>query len=241
MVEPRAIWLGGAVCMAVGGLILMSGKNRENQGGLDAPSEPLSVYLQGLVVLARNSRTWSAVCANAALIGPLVLWQLRLGGSLPAVLLGFIVMKAAAVIGGRLISGRTVPRWMLSAAVLVNLVAMAIFATVDAKGAVVTAFGVHVVTHIAISVYCAAQFQRVVPDNRRAGATSVVSLLGSALTAFTAVAVGELADRGSAILAVVPSMTLYGLVVLFSVLGRSERHNRDQEPDATRATSAAGR
>ncbi|MFP3380335.1 hypothetical protein SB767_28870, partial [Bacillus sp. SIMBA_069] len=77
---------------------------------------------------------------------------------------------------------------------------------------VIASFGAHVVAHVAISVYCSAQFQQVVQDSRRAGASSLVSLLGSGLTALAAIAVGFLAAT-SAIAAMVPSIVLYGLVL----------------------------
>lgn len=218
-VSPRSIWLGGAVCMAVAGAALLLGHRGRGSGSSFAKGEvePLRHYLRGLGVLAAHPRAWMSVIANAALVGPLILWQLRLGGSVIAtVLLGFAVMKVAGVVGGRLIAGRRIPRGLLPLLIGVNAAAIAIFALADHSIIVVASFGAHVVAHVAISVYCSAQFHEVVPDSRRAGASSVVSLLGSGLTALAAIAVGMLAEQ-SALAAVVPSLLLYGLVLAIAI------------------------
>ncbi|MGO4534855.1 MFS transporter [Leifsonia sp. 2MCAF36] len=212
-VAPRTIWLGGALCMAAAGAVFLIGRPRSEQRH-DVATEPLRTYVRGLGALATHPRAWMSIFANAALVGPLILWQLRLGaGSLGAVILGFAVMKAAGVLGGRLIAGRRIPRATLFILAGVNAAAMCAFAASDTWAVIIAGFGVHVVSHVAISVYCSAQFQHVVPDNRRAGASSVVSLLGSGLTAMAAIAVGTLADRYSALAAITPSLLLYGLVV----------------------------
>ena len=216
-VSPRSIWLGGAVCMAVAGAALLLGRRGRGSGFAKGEVEPLRHYLGGLGILAAHPRAWMSVIANAALVGPLILWQLRLGGSVIApVLLGFAVMKVAGVVGGRLIAGRRIPRGLLPLLIGGNAAAIAIFALADQSIIVVAAFGVHVVAHVAISVYCSAQFHEVVPDSRRAGASSVVSLLGSGLTALAAIAVGILAEQ-SALAAVVPSLLLYGLVLAIAI------------------------
>lgn len=237
-VSPRFIWLGGAVCMAAAGFAFLLGRRAEpdpDPGG----RETLGRYARGLSALAVHPRAWMAIFANAALVGPLILWQLRLGGSsLGPVLVGFAVMKAAGVVGGRLIAGRHIPRGLLPILVAGNVLAMTLFAVSDASSIIIVSFGVHVVAHVAISVFCSAEFQQVVPNNRRAGASSVVSLFGSGLTALAAIAVGLLATT-SALAAMIPSALLYGLVLLLSAGGalraRSKRSTGEHESEEQEA------
>jgi len=231
---PRAIWLGGAVCMAAAGLVFLVGRHSA-EGGSHAVAEPLAHYARGLAAIAVHPRAWASILADAALIGPLILWQLRLGSaSIGAVLLGFVVMKSAGVLGGRLLGGRRIPRGLLPLLVATNLVAISAFALSSATMVIVASFGIHVVAHVAISVYCSAQFQHVVPANRRAGASSVVSLLASGLTALAAGFVGMLADEYSAFAAMVPSMLLYVSVVAVTWAGnvrfRGKRGSHSEEP-----------
>ncbi|ANF32152.1 hypothetical protein A0130_11100 [Leifsonia xyli] len=234
-IDPRTIWLAGATCMAAAGCVFLVGRPRRVSAR--TKSEPLRRYLRGLGALSAHPRAWLSILANAALIAPLILWQLRLGAcSLTAVLLGFAVMKAAGVIGGRLMSGRRVPRGTLFALIGGNAVAILVFASCDVPAVILVCFGVHVVAHVAISVYCSASFQEVVPAHRRAGASSVVSLLSSGLTSIAALAVGVLVDKYSALVAVLPSLLLYGLVAVIaaatslSARRRTRGHNESPRP-----------
>jgi hypothetical protein len=191
-------------------------------------------------VLAANPRAWLSVCADAGLVAPLVLWQLRLdAGSLGAVLAGFVMMKAAGVVGSRLIAGRTIPGRTLPGLVAVNMVAIIVFAMSEVSVIVIIAFGLHVVAHIAISVYCAAQFQSVVPDDRRAGAGSLVSLLSSFVMGGAAVLVGFLADRYGPLIAVVPSLVLYTGVAALGMFGRDNSTDHARIAEAGRAESGS--
>ena len=220
---PRLIWLGGAIFMAAAGLVFHV--VREPGGGVMSRSvETMKGYVRGLGALAANPRAWLSIFAEAALIAPFVLWQLRLGASsIGALFLGFAVMKAAGVIGGRMMAGRRVPTRILPVLVIANVLAIVVFAVSDGLVAVAVAFGVHVMLHIAISIYCSAAFQEVVPDHRRAGAGSMVSLLSSFVAAGAAVLVGVLADEYSALIAVLPSIALYALVAIVGVGVRGRR------------------
>lgn len=234
--QPRAIWLGGAVCMLAAGAVLFLGRGSTGSwSGENA--EPLRRYVRGLAELGAHPRAWMSVFAAAALIGPLILWQLRLGGSsLTAILLGFAVMKAGGVIGGRLMGGRRIPQWALPVLIAVNVLAISVFALSEVAAVIIVGFAVHVVTHVAVSVYCAARFHEVVPATRRAGASSVVSLLGSGLTAAAALAVGYMADAISPFAAMWPSFVLYGLVLAIggaSAYRSKARARRDDEQRMT--------
>jgi MFS family permease len=208
-VAPRLIWVLGAFWIAVAGVVFFVGRPRTPVVAA-RHVEPLAAYVGGLIEIGRHPRAWLAITADAALVGPLLLWQLRLGATdVAAVFIGFVVMKVAGVLGGQLLGHRRVgPRVVLSC-LAGNILSVGGFAATDHTALIVVFFGVHVMLQIAVSVYCRSELHAVVDDARRAGASSVVSLLGSSVSAVAALAVGRIADVWGAVPAMVPSIVLY--------------------------------
>ncbi|ORC18876.1 hypothetical protein A7979_02445 [Rothia nasimurium] len=214
--NPRFIWAIGALFMAGAGIAFFFGRPSKYYASGHS-QEPLREYLGGLYAISRHPRAWLSICADAALVAPFLLWQLRLGDtSLTAVLLGFAVMKIAGVVGGQFIGHRKVSRNILYWLVPFNILAIFGFAAFENVGLIVLCFGFHVLFHIATSVYCQSEFQLVVAASQRAGASSIVSLLSSFVAGAAAILVGWLADAGGSLLASTPSMVLYGCVALIA-------------------------
>lgn len=216
--EPRFVWGLGALFMAIAGLLFFFGRARTRHTA-ERAVEPLRAYLASLYAITRHPRAWLSITADAALIAPFLLWQLRLGSSsLWAVLTGFAIMKVAGIVGGRLVGHRRIGKHALYVLIGANVIAIIGFAVAANVAFIVACFGMHVLLHIAISVYCQAEFQAVVNDTQRAGASSVVSLLSSLVTGAAAVVVGALADVSTPLVAMAPSVGLYLAVALIAVV-----------------------
>lgn len=240
LLQPRLIWLVSTVCMVLAGIVFLAGHRRDT-GKAHRHVEPLISYVRGLGLIAIHPRAWLSICANAALVAPLLLWQLRLGSSsLYAILGGFAVMKAAGAVGSQIVAGRRIGRFAILFLLAANIAAVLTFAAAERVWLIILAFGVHVLLHIAISVYCGAEFQAVVPDSRRAGATSVVSLLGSFLTGAAALVVGALADSVSTVAAVAPSIALYACVAAIAFAPRRWRRSERPAVGGGAADAVAG-
>ena len=219
--EPRLIWGLGALFMGIAGLCFFLWRPKDRTSS-QRHLEPLRSYLIGLGAIARHPRAWLSIAADAALVAPFLLWQLRLGSTgIFAVLAGFAVMKIAGVLGGQLVGNRRIDRKFFYVLVAANIAAIFGFAGFAPVVLIVLCFGIHVLLHIAISVYCQAEFQAVVSDDQRAGATSVVSLLSSFTAGAAAILVGVLADSANPIVAVLPSVVLYVIVALVTMTERS--------------------
>ncbi|WP_157085831.1 MFS transporter [Devriesea agamarum] len=216
--NPRYVWGLGALFMALAGIAFFFGRPSVRDAS-DRPVEPLKSYLAGLYTIAFHPRARVVIFADAALVAPFLLWQLRLGDtSLTAVFAGFTVMKIAGILGSHLIRHRHVKRRGFYVIIFLNILAISGFATFENVALIIICFGLHVLFHIAVSVYCQAEFQSVIDSSQRAGATSVVSLLSSFVTGVVAVIVGRFADLGDPFLATLPSIALYGAVALLASL-----------------------
>ncbi|MBT2501869.1 hypothetical protein [Curtobacterium sp. ISL-83] len=218
--DPMLIWGAGAAWVGLAGIVFFIGRPRVRTLA-ERPTEPLSSYLAALIAISRHPRAWLSVTADAALVGPLLLWQLRLGTtSITAIFFGFAVMKAAGVLGGQLVTHRKVDGRLVLLCLACNIAAVITFASVNAAILIVLFFGIHVLLRIAVSAYCRSELHAVVDDGRRAGASSVVSLLGSLVTALAALLVGRIADAGGPLLAMIPSIALYASVGVITLASR---------------------
>jgi MFS family permease len=178
-IAPRLIWGFAAVWMAAAGVAFLIGRPHADAAA-SRQVEPLRSYVAALVAVGRHPRAWLVVAADAALVGPFLLWQIRLGAtSVSAVFLGFTVMKVAGLLGGQLLGHRKVGRHVLLVCVVGNIASVIGFASVAEAGLVVVLFGAHVMLQIAVSVHCRSELHAAVDDARRAGASSVVSLAGA--------------------------------------------------------------
>ncbi|SBN62122.1 hypothetical protein GA0004736_1021 [Curtobacterium sp. 9128] len=216
-IAPRMIWGLGALWIAVAGVVFFVGRPRTSTVA-SRQVEPLNAYVRGLIDVGRHPRAWLAITADAALVGPLLLWQLRLGATdISAVFLGFAVMKVAGLLGGQLLGHRRVGTRVLLACLAGNIVSVVGFAAANEVAVIVGFFGIHVLLQIAVSVYCRSELHAVVDDSRRAGASSVVSLLGSLVSGIAALVVGHIADVSGALPAMIPSITLYATVAVLTI------------------------
>ncbi|PYY48237.1 hypothetical protein DEI84_09575 [Curtobacterium sp. MCBD17_023] len=229
-VAPRLIWGLGALWIAVAAVVFLVGRPRTSTPA-SRHVEPLAAYASGLVQIGRHPRAWLAVTADAALVGPLLLWQLRLGATdVSAVFVGFAVMKVAGLLGGQLLGHRRVGTRALLACVTGNIVSVVGFAASDQVPLIAGFFGVHVMLQIAVSVYCRSELHAVVDDSRRAGASSVVSLLGALVSGVAALVVGHLADVSGALPAMLPSIVLYLTVAALTIATAQAQRGRSTKP-----------
>ncbi|MBF0809235.1 MFS transporter [Rothia nasimurium] len=181
---------------------------------------PLKDFLVGLNVVFKEKTTYLLILVNSAAVAPFIIWQIKIGReSLLYLFLGFFAMKLFATLASPFLRSIKISKSTVYTICVYNIIAVALFSIIEQTLLAVLFFGFHVFGQAMITIFSYGEFHSKIENSIRASASSIVSLLDSAVVLLIAPLVGFLASEiniGSAIL--VSSISyLIILIYIFSI------------------------
>lgn len=221
-VSPRWIWIVAILFFIIAGAgMIFAADDRKSVERL-----PLGAFTRSAFSVLRNRGCWVLALINCAVVIPLMLWQLRVGGSvsLGPVLFAFVLMKVAAFTGPLLARRFHVSEQHFPWALVINCLALVGFAFFQSTILVAACFFLHVLCHVLMSVMMSSVFHSELSSSTRATAGSIETLLETGLIAIVAPIAGAIAGGPAGLATAV--MLAIGIYLVALILDQTWLHSK---------------
>lgn len=209
-VEPRFIWLGAIGFFVVAAAVIL----RFTDSRADRVEEGWGAYAKRITRVVRSRSAVVLVLANASAVAPFLLWQLKFDSfSLGFVLVGYVILNAAGVLGPLAMARFRVRTAHLGLVAVLNILALAWFGLSSAGWAVAASFFVHVMLHVVLVALASGLFHAGVDNSVRASAGSIISLADSVVVVVLAPLVGWIGETWGIGWGIGVSCATYALVL----------------------------
>lgn len=209
--RPEWIWLAAIGFFIAAGIVAFS--FTETKAKIE--KIPLRVFISQAAKTVSNMRAVALIVTNGAAVAPFLLWQIKFNQvSLWFLALGFFGMQIAALFGPALLKLFRVRARHVTIVAVLNIAAVVGFAISEGPVAVWASFVLHVALQTMLAILVRAIFHEQVPNQVRATAGSVVSLVDSLIVAVCAPGVAVVAQLYGFTAAVMISTALYLIIAL---------------------------
>lgn len=234
--EPRGIWLA-AIGFFIAAAIVIAGF-ADTRAEKDEQS--WSHYARKAIRVIRTPNAVILVLVNASAIAPFLLWQIKFDTvSLTFLLLGYLTMNVAGVVGPLLMSRARIRVAHIAPVAVVNAAAAVLFGFAESPWLVAVSFAVHVMLHVVLVALVSGRFHATIDNSIRATAGSVISLFDSLVVAVLAPVVGWVGQQFGLTWALGISCATYGLVAVLVLATRSSSARNEEEGEQSDATEPA--
>jgi MFS family permease len=212
-VEPRLIWLTAAAFYVMAGAAMLHYKEHREPHTRTSWKQ----YRRDVFGVLRRRGTWLLVLTNAGSVAPFLLWQIKFDTfSIVFVVVGFLLMKFAGLIGPLVLKRFRIPVRLVFAVAIANGAVVAAFGAASTLTLIAVTFFFHVLLHIAQTVLISGYFHGSVDNTYRATAGSIVSVADSAVIVVLAPIVGAVGQVFGLGWGVSVSCVLYAMVAVIS-------------------------
>ncbi|WP_345051041.1 MFS transporter [Arthrobacter methylotrophus] len=213
LIDPRLIWLTAAGFYVLAGAAMLQYKEHREPHARTSWKQ----YRVDVFGVLRRRGTWLLVLTNAGSVAPFLLWQIKFDTfSIVFVVVGFLLMKFAGLIGPLILKRFKVPVRLVFAVAIANLAVVGAFGAATAPALIAVTFFFHVLLHIAQTVLISGYFHASVDNTYRATAGSIVSMADSAVIVVLAPLAGAVSQAFGLGWGVSISCILYALVAIIS-------------------------
>ncbi|MGX5682304.1 MFS transporter [Schumannella luteola] len=235
-VEPRAIWLGAIGFFLAAAIVILGFRDTR----AERTEESWREYGRKVVRVVRMPAALLLVLANASAVAPFLLWQVKFDSfSLLFVLVGYLILNAAGLLGPLLMARFRVRTAHLAVVALANVVAVVAFGLATEGWVIAVSFFVHVMLHVVLVALASGLFHAGVDNSVRATAGSAISLADSLVVAGLAPLVGWIGQSFGLAWGIAVSCVTYALVALLALSRRNRAAARAEDAAEDAAQSAA--
>lgn len=215
MWSPRWVWLLAVAFFLLAGIAMAFAADDRHT----IERQPISAFTRSAFSALRTRGCWVLALLSCAVVIPLMLWQLRLGGtvSLGSVLLAFILMKVAGLAGPWLSKRLNLSEKHFPSVMVLNCLALTGFGFPVPLPVATACFFIHVLCHILMTVMVNSIFHSELDSRTRATAGSIATLVETGMVAVVAPLGGFLANEGHLERAVLLAVGLYAAALIVDI------------------------